>query len=511
MTECETNLQVPKENGISFSGSFSAKFVELFSGSIAKHVTSALNLEICPKVQEMVDYNLTGVIREIDLVLEDLIDDFTEEDDYVDVDVDVGIVNVDELKSNGILISPLSAKDIDLLQWKELSVLKSALIQMSSFVNGHLDKGILLNLLDKIGWGFDSNSHSRGGGGGGGGNDASCIDCGYFFRGVNGLIRSMTNDGDGQVTIGIHRDIDVVVSMLGNVTISLHNVTISGLDQFTQLGLYPNVNHDLSPQAMMKGLGLSLAVDLKVDTNPDGIIHGKQLDESFNVVVNISNVDLAVDMDVGVVREGLRNITIGDLSSPLHRWKKVLLGSVSHVILSNVLTTVALDTIEVDPVNTSDTLERSLDGMVNNVIDLVLSEYSALVTKSLEAAADGPVRVLLNKILANLTNPSDLSDDFYAEEDGSAGASQFYRFNESIAIRRMHDFFARDKVVNKMNAFVACISSFIKANPLRSSPLVGSGISAVVQNFAFEDVHVDGVGELILILLGRVFVCARTV
>ena len=52
--------------------------------------------------------------------------------------------------------------------------------------------------------------------------------------------------------------------------------------------------------------------------------------------------------------------------------------------------------------------------------------------------------------------------------------------------------------VNKMNAYIACISSYLKENPLHSSPAlsIGNGINALIENFSFEGVAIDGIGEL---------------
>ena len=290
MTACESNLQVPKDGGISFTGSFSSKFVEIFSTSIAKHVTSALNAQICPQVEKSVNEKLTGLIERIDVFLEGLIfgnmtnGDITnvtsssvregwhemlvdkvasedissildrkgdpillpsggEEDQSEITHTDtndilsmsnIGVVReLDSVhrfeaiekrkKSDENAMQRFSiANDTQVLQWKEVVILEKSIDALSSFVNNHLDEGILLDVLNRIGWfGRDQGS--------------GCMDCGYFFRGINGLVRNITDNG--QIQLDIHRDVDFVVQNLGRISLSFQNITINGLDTFTRIGV----------------------------------------------------------------------------------------------------------------------------------------------------------------------------------------------------------------------------------------------------------------------------------
>lgn len=472
VTVCSTNLQVPKDGGISFSGSISAKFVELFSQAIASKVTSELNSQICPQVKNVVDRNLTDALLKLDSFLGHLI--YDEPQDLLigasglEMDVDEGLYN-----GNGY------TNDADLLQWDELSVLKFVLEQMSDFVNAHLDKGILLDLLDRIGWPIS--------------NDQSCKDCGYLFRGVNGLVKNFTDDG--QLTIEIEREFNFGVQNVGDVSIILRNATIGGLDELIRFGIFPAVPRDITPQIMMKYLALDIDADLKIFPTPGGIIHGNPLEESFSTFLNASHILLDLAIDLGITRDKIRNITIADLNDPLHRRRR-LLKSVSHVILGKVESAITVETIRIDPLKTSDTLEKSLDVMLNNIIILTLREYEEIVSKTIEAALSGPVLEAINDALAKMIRNTTVWEP--ADPVDKDESTDFFRFNESLAILRLHDYFSSEMFVNKMNAYIACISSYLKENPLHSSPAlsIGNGINALIENFSFEGVAIDGIGEL---------------
>jgi hypothetical protein len=84
--------------------------------------------------------------------------------------------------------------DDGVLKWSEMASLEKSISDMSYFVNNHLDEGVFLKFLRRIGW-FHNNSVSD-----------DCTDCGYFFRGMNGLLKSITQDG--QITFQVNQVIN---------------------------------------------------------------------------------------------------------------------------------------------------------------------------------------------------------------------------------------------------------------------------------------------------------------
>ena len=541
ITDCETNLQVPKEGGISFTGSFSSKFVELFSKPIARHVTSTLNSQICPQVEQIVNEKLTAFIVEMDAFLEKLIFgkkngegetllsdnsstsiidavrdfDFEKktsnplhifnlhgentvkrgESDSKDSDgTTMQKLGVRELESVQNPMStveesttqmesmqiPLTLNATNLLEWNEVILLQKSINAASSLINTHLDEGILLDLLERVGWfGRDNGSGS------------DCIDCGYFFRGVNGLIRNITDNG--QLHLKIHRDVDFVIKKLGRISLTVQNITIGGLDTFTRLGLYPEEPHYLTPKVGLNELEFRIGVDMKVFPGDDTYISGDPLEESFNVFVNASSLLLDFKADIGILKDELHTITLEDLFNG--QYSELVL-SLAHLALSNSTSKLSVDAIGLHPSKSSDSLEISLDELVNNVINLVLSEYHELVSRSLEASFNGPGLDSINKALRRwIQGEIFKSHSFEESKTGSTGMQDFYQFNESQTVRAIHDYFSSQIFTSKTNAFAACISSFIQENPLIPKSTLHKGMSIFMEYFSFENLHIDNQGK----------------
>ena len=547
MTACESNLQVPKDGGISFTGSFSSKFVEMFSTSIAKHVTSTLNAQICPQVEKSVNEKLTGLIERIDVFLEGLIfgnmtnGDITnvtsssvregwhemlvdkvasedissildrkgdpillpsggEEDQSEITHTDtndilsmsnIGVVReLDSVhrfeaiekrkKSDENAMQRFSiANDTQVLQWKEVVILEKSIDALSSFVNNHLDEGILLDVLNRIGWfGRDQGS--------------GCMDCGYFFRGINGLVRNITDNG--QIQLDIHRDVDFVVQNLGRISLSFQNITINGLDTFTRIGVYPEAPYFLTPQVAMNDLELIIGTDLKVFPGEDTYIHGGPLEESFNIYVNASSLLLDLKAEIGVLKDELRDITMEDLFNGQIPFK-TLKESVTRLVLSNSKSNISVDEMTIHPSQSSDSLEKSLDSMVNNVMDLILSEYDELVSRSLEAAFNGPGLDSINKALHTWLRGQIHEKDGLEDSRTGSDLQDFFHFNESKYVSTIHDFLSSQDLVSKSNSFVACISYFMRENPLIPTSALHKGMNVLMQNFSFQNFHLDNQGK----------------
>ena len=542
MTACETNLQVPKEGGISFTGSFSSRFVELFSTSIARHVTSTLNAQICPQVEKSVNERLTALIGEMDTFLEELI--FGKQANHQVVDMASPFVSDGrEMNDNGIFptvvqkANPILAfggkeeqfetkdkdtdgklsmtnvetvreldlmqiyesiaeqtrskeelmqryftdNDTEVLRWSEVIMLEKSIHAISGFVNKHLDKGILLDLLDRYGW-F------------GRGQDSGCIDCGYFYRGINGLIRNVT--GNGQIQLNVDRDVDFVIEQLGRVSLKIQNITISGLDTFSRIRLDPEEPYYITPQVALEDLEFNIGIDMKVFPGEDTYIHGDPLEESFNICLNASSVLLDLKAEIGLLKGKLHAITMEDLFNGQVSFKK-LKESVNRLILSNSTSQISFDKMSLHPSQGSDSLETSLDALVNNMIDLVLSEYDDLVSRSLEAAFSGPGLDSINKALDGWLKGH--AHEIHGLDSSRAGydMQDFFHFNESKHVRAIHDLLSSQGTVSMTNAFVACISYFIRENPLVPTSTLHGGMNVFLQKFSFENFHIDNQGKML--------------
>lgn len=538
--ECKTNLEVPKDGGINFSGSFSAKLIGLFSKPISKHVTSTINSQMCPQVKVTIENTLTDLIGKAVKFLEKLI--FDEVDDngsdrhsrmneiyhlkhrqsdlsipealqsdgsnirgsssYESLDQYSGLTTDD---SNGIagFTHVVSRNDLQsyshnprldytrvwninddgVLKWSEMASLEKSISDMSYFVNNHLDEGVFLKFLRRIGW-FHNNSVSD-----------DCTDCGYFFRGMNGLLKSITQDG--QITFQVNQVINFTIASLGEVSIGIQNATISGIDSFSRIEFMPKVPNHINPAIALNKLGISINIEMKVIPKTGGIIHGSILDETFNLSIAANTLALELMVEIIMLKDSFLNVTMHDLFVKNYTdiWS-----SLTRVLLAQPKSTISIDGLKIDPSQYSDSLEVSLDALLNNVITLILKEYDTLVSRTLQASFDGPILNSINKAIDHWIRK--WKRDLSLKVDTSASnttmlktTDDFYRFNQSESVRKVHEFFSSEKLIKQMNDFIVCVSTFVKDNPLHPQSITHAGINVQFQDFTFGGIIMDDVGE----------------
>lgn len=510
METCESNLEVPKKGGISFSGSISAKFVDLFSRPIASHVTSALNEQICPQLADAINTQLNPLIQKMDDALTKFIFGsrhvMTSETTLDSTGNKVGneqlesimssvkrelgversfIVFDDSPKESGIVdsiamsrekigLNNNSSNETEILEWKEISTLESIIQKASSFINSHLDKGIFLDLLHKIGWFGDS-------------NDSTCTDCGYFFRGVNGLIRNIT-DG-GSIGFGVHREWYFDVDNVGNATLRVENMTIRGLDRWTHFAIGTQEPYFAYPNIALDDIEVDASIDLKIFPGEDTFIRGKPLQESFDVYINLGDLKLKTGVGVQLMKRELQKIFVEDL---LDGNFGVLVKTLKELKLAGAKSIISVENAKFEASNSSDSLEVSLDEVVNNILSLLLHEYEDLVSRTIQSAIRGPVVDVANKAIEDwiksafaIVLPSKIRKD----EMG------YFSFNESDAIHTVHDFLASDYFSSAANSYISCLSNFISQNEISPSPLMRNGLVVLIQKVLFNGFNLNTIGK----------------
>ena len=447
-----------------------------FSSIKASHVTSALTEEICPQLKSTLDEGLTQIITKSDSFLEQLIDEYN--NDTLQED------HTKSVTSNEALI-----------EWDaDFRMLKDMLLWFDSFISKHLDEGIFLSILDKIGW---LNIH---------GDDKECVDCGYFFRGINGLTKYLTG-GSGRIVHNIPSEFGTftfVVSQLGNVTIDVKSFAIDGLDTLTNLSLKPSEINSFSTQLKsLEGFDLTVDLHLKVEPVDGGIIHGGALQEDFVIELNVSNILLGGDLQLNILRDIFKLFTIGEFWTGKENvftlgTLRCLLPSVRDIFLTNLLAEMHMNSISILPTvtkNTTDSdLEKDLDQIMNNAIALFMNEYDILVTDTIMAITGLSVKNALNDLFAKLIKMQMPPDEMcrYNETENAASmtSSRFFHFNNSSLIRKISTFFQDELHLSELNDYLTCIQSFIEISP----PLM-----SIVENgpkFSVETMNIENFGGI---------------
>ena len=488
VTLCQTNLMVPKKGGIIFSGSVSAMIIRLFSSSIANHVTNALSSELCPSIKSGVESSLNRIFRNMDDYLQKLIEQENDEQVIASYQNNDNFLQVKDDQNKEIEESK------DMMTWdSDMFMLKNMLIGFNSFLASHLNQGLVLSFFDMIGWTGRNSS---------GTNDCSLsTDCGFFFRGINGLIRHATQSGSINITTD-SKQFSFSVQNLGEIQATLHNFELYGLDAFTKLSMIPKNDHMMSIMIKsLNGFHFDGTVELHVDPVEDGIIHGGSLREIFDVSFNVSSVSLMTQLDAGLSRSKLQSISIGDLNKAFSTNQsdamRLVLSTLAYANFTEVKPRVNVDYFQLKPISQhksdDDLLENSIDEMINHIIQLFLNEYSELWTESLIAFGDGPIKQKLNEGLQNVIFKHQMQP---TETDTMSMnvSDEHFHFNESSLVDKVHSFFASDSWIDRLNIFITCVASFMQKILMKPKSIVQKSNSTF--NTAFEEFSISNVGRI---------------
>jgi len=252
-------------------------------------------------------------------------------------------------------------------------------------------------------------------------NPSICEDCGFFFKGFNGMVNSLTR-GTGsldftvpETILSFHRNHTFNIPEYGNVTISSQKVKVSGLNNLTELSLFRPLGQNMMSSSIASNAGLCFTILMNMEVIPTngGAFQGDTLNESFELKFNMSNVNLATDSMFVFDREVLNKLTVGSFISGSYTTfdsnRNILncvLEALSSIVLTNLEGRMNLDNMSIAAItNAEDTsaetsLEDNVDEVVNNMLQLFLLEYPSTVTESLAAMVQTPARELVNSALS---------------------------------------------------------------------------------------------------------------
>lgn len=159
VSSCLSNLLV---HDVKFTGSASAKIIDLFSGTISERVTTALNGATCPLIQSKIETLLNDALHSAGMYVRSLILNSTP--DYYESMAGSNSMDVNSYleekivlgnKNSGAIFGGKSLPQIlgkdNSVRWDhEMKFLKRVLLGLNNFVFDHLNEGIVLKILHKL-------------------------------------------------------------------------------------------------------------------------------------------------------------------------------------------------------------------------------------------------------------------------------------------------------------------------------------------------------------------------
>jgi len=523
ITTCKPNFSV---TNIQFSGSASSQIIGLFSKVISKMVTSSINEHVCDSIKHRGERMLDGLFYEGRKYLGGLILNGTKPsssalEDFTDRSVGDELEGLLPQSPSLLPINKLMKKKTNnTITWdKDMPFLKSILLNINSFLSQHLNQGMILPLLQKL-----TTWH-------GGTTDDECKDCGFFFRGINGLIHSFTKHNEGNAVditipskiLNFHHNQTFQIGSYGQVVVTVHELKTVGLNDLTELSLLqPRNDNQLSSSiTSTNGLNITLLIDIEVrpsnnDTTTSNIISSDDiLNETFELQFNTSNVNLTSLSEWIIDGELFNKLSVGSFIygsySVFDNEKSILnciIEALTSVSLLDVVGRMDVHAMTVTPVayeksnsndsKSSSNLEDDIDELINHLLELVLNEYSTTTTEALTAIIQTPIKTTINDGLSNLIGDTKKRPLHCVNVDIPTNKSEHpLRLDDTMAIVLFNELVNGGSTVDIVNTFITCVNTIMETKQLLDGHFYNFTLGEL--EFVLHDLHlenVDSVGEL---------------
>jgi hypothetical protein len=420
---CTTDLVVDKMH---FDDSMSAHVINLFKGSIAAYVSSQLSTQLCPVLTAFLDDTLTRWIGIANEYLLGLIDD------------DPVVATERRLTE-------------DVLQFRRDTPLLVTLVELANkLIDRYLTKGLFWDFME--GLGIDL-------------SDAA--DCGYFFKGINGLVQSLTN-GQIHFKLPANSKMTFVIPNYALLLLHVQRIELSGMGALDGIQLL-EPNGEISLASWIKsqsGFNVTAALNVTVSPMEGGMFQGDPLNESFHIFMHTSNVTAAATLATDLTLTLLDQIQLGHIISAIDGDRPVLgclvnpLQSIQAESLSAQLHFQSVSFVPDGPSGRS--LEDDMDAMINNFLQLFVGEYSQFVTAALNGFVRGPGRKALNRL--GVESIRTLRSQFPPSTCApvvTSNATDFVDFTKYGVFNKMNEFLNRPTVLTSANAYVNCLAETI--------------------------------------------------
>ena len=462
-TKCQTNIVLEE---LQFTGSISAKIVNLFSSQISHYVTEALQQQVCPLFPTQVDPWLTAELVKVNEWIDRLL-----------------------MPSKGFRQQFQTHREGPNIKKRELYDDTSELIE-SSFVNlqsdipffkntmewlnaiivqPHLHQGLLPHHWLPAGHSNDNDSEK----------DVSS--CGFFFDGWNGVIQSLVtkNRPEGLPIQLPMQNISILVPQYAQLELQLHNLSIvTGLEQWEQVDLF-RIQSPREISALLENRNLTVRCDMKmvVQTIPGGMFQGDDLVEYFSIQLHADSMRLLVNLQLDfetqilqtltmeTILELLQGIMVGNETMTSRSLDDLLHGAdrleASELIVDMVLSSLVLVPHVESSIGQHTTLEDDLDDALNNLFELVLQEYQPLVREFIKAGVNGSAKDALNaffnKTISDRSGNSTRSTTHLAQAD----QSETDAFNLTKYLLYLNDYLGQQSTTHDLNQYLDCIGTFL--------------------------------------------------
>ena len=446
--DCQAQLQV---SSLHFGGSISARLINLFKSSIQNYVSNALSTSLCPALEPPLSDDLTKAIQAANQYLKTILpknisDVVVKEEQRKNYDKRLSNMqqNVPMTRTSRKLSSQNNTTHS--VDWKtDTPTLYKALEWTNALFYRYLDKGFLVDAMGSLGW-----------------NVPSHINCGAIFRGINGLLHSLTH---GHVVINIPKQIQnmtIVIPHYGRVQLSVEQIQLAGIDKWTDIGLLQPTANDMfqSKLSTNSNFNLTVAMNVEVTSIDGGLIQGDALQEAFVISLDSTRGQVGGFVSVNYNKRMLGNVHMHDIIEAIQNYKNksqwsCLLAPLQSLNVSDLHLDASLSQIVVTPTGSTGTLEKDMDAMLNTFLQLFLTEYHVLMHEALIGLVQGPTQSVINVFIQNwIKEQSTVPQGCRAIPSGDI--PDFVRFNELSVLRQWNRFL--NQSLESVNEYLGCVA-----------------------------------------------------
>ena len=490
LSSCEPNLLV---TDLAFSGSISSRLIGLFSGTISGMITDAMNEKLCPLIkiggESFADAGLSAARDYIGgLILNNTNNNDNDDNNNNNSETPPSALlrtTVVESSREGGGGGGHGMEDerrggTGGVGWDEdAPFLKLALLGANDFVSRHLNEGIALGWLRKLGtWEGASDD---------------CEDCGGFFRGLNGLANSLAGEEGGEAAtldvpvpdtfLNFRNNFTIELPPHGTIVLTARNLKVSGIDNFTDLSLLVPSGKNTLSSSIRSDTGFDFTVLFDLEVRPasnDGssAFGGDTLNETFELRFNTSDAIFESSSSWELDPDVFGKLTVGsflygsytmfdDNFNPLN----CVLEALRSASVLDLRARLAIDAVRISPYPPASfydiSLEDNIDDLINVVIQLVLSEYPETATEAFSGLVRVPLRNIINDKLDDLIGDTKMMPLHCVNVDNPTNKPvRPLRFDSTRAIVILNDIINADGTIGVVNEFIRCVNAAVDTKQL---------------------------------------------
>lgn len=210
-------------------------------------------------------------------------------------------------------------------------------------------------------------------------------------RPVLDTVMDLLTDGTGEIIIPIEK----LIRLNGTQEVTIHSITLGGLDTFSNISLYePSTTSNITIVSELALDSLFLSVNLTV--------HGASspyydYEEWLIIEASVSKTSLHVETVVALGKAELSQLYLNQILQPACLLKSLKFLNITSLVLETNVDTLAINQIQ----GAAQQLEKDSIALIDNALKLLAEGFGPLLTDLIKGFGQGILRPLLNNKIEN--------------------------------------------------------------------------------------------------------------